>query len=241
MTLPVSDVTHSDTQSAPDANDGAVLAPAAPCDIVIVLDRSGSMAGCREDAVGAINGYLREVAATGVDGLVSVVLFDSEGIDEIRHQVPLSVCAPIRPEEFEPRALTPLFDAIGRGVALLGARQVPGRRAILVILTDGYEDASREHSAASIKALLEARKAAGWLVVYLGADHDAWGQASTLGVDAGLTAGFAKGCFGAVEHGLGRVSRDYVVGFAPDRCVFSDTDRAAMRGAAAGDEKSGLG
>lgn len=228
MIIPVRDADDVFAGAKPGVDDQEARVPTEPCDIVIVLDRSGSMDDCRDTALGAINGYLQVVATSGIDGLVSVIIFDSQSIDEIRSHVPLSSCALIRPEEFVPRALTPLLDAIGRGVAQLDQRQGSGRRAILAILTDGYENASREYTYTSIKALLEARKAAGWLVVYLGADHDAWTQASALGIDAGLTAGFAKERFGAVEQGLTRVSRQYVQGFQPSACAFSNEDREAM-------------
>ena len=49
-----------------------------------------------------------------------------------------------------------------------------GQRCILAIMTDGLENASREYTKETLKTLLDRKqKEEGWLVLYLGAGHDA--------------------------------------------------------------------
>src|SRR5262245_52293213 len=150
----------------------------------IVLDRSGSMEDCRADAIGAVNSYLRQVKDDKeLDGRVSLIIFDSDGIDVIRDRVPAAECSILDPKEYQPRAATPLLDAVGHGAALLDKRKETGERCILAIMTDGLENASREYTKESIKALLDRKqKDEGWLVLYLGAGHDAWEQARDMGL-----------------------------------------------------------
>ena len=145
----------------------------------IVLDRSGSMEDCRADAIGAVNSYLRQVKDDKeLEAKVSLIIFDSQGIDVIRDRVPSTGCAELAPSEYQPRAQTPLLDAVGHGAALLDKHKEPGERSILAIMTDGLENASREYTKDTIKALLDRKqKEDGWLVLYLGAGHDAWQQA----------------------------------------------------------------
>ena len=147
----------------------------------IVLDRSGSMEDCRTDAIGAINGYLRQVREDREmeAASISLIIFDSQSIDTIRNRVLARDCEPLASREYQPRAQTPLLDAVGRGVALLDERKETGERCILAIMTDGLENASREHTTDTIKALLDRKQREdGWLIIYLGADHEAWKQAS---------------------------------------------------------------
>ncbi len=144
--------------------------------VAIVLDRSGSMEDCRTDAIGAVNSYLRQVKDDkDMEAQVSLLIFDSQGIDLIRDHVPVGSCAELAAEEYQPRASTPLLDAVGHGVTALDKRKEPGARSILAVMTDGLENASREYTKETIKALLDRKqKEDGWLVLYLGAGHDAW-------------------------------------------------------------------
>ena len=162
--------------------------------ICIVLDRSGSMEDCRSDAIGAVNSYMRSVREdVEVDGSISVIIFDSQSIDKIRDRVAAINCPEITEAEYEPRSMTPLFDAVGHGAAILAKDGAADSRKILVIMTDGLENASREHTTKSISTLLKRRQEEdGWLVIYLGADHDAWAQSNALGIRQGNAAAFAK-------------------------------------------------
>lgn len=151
------------------------------------------MESCRTDAIGAVNSYLRQMKEEKEgEGRVSLIIFDSQSIDVIRAGVPAKSCAELSPGEYEPRSSTPLLDAVAEGVRVLDAKSMTGERRVLAIMTDGLENASKEHTKETIKALLERRqKEEGWLVVYLGTGHDAWTQASQMGLAAGNVAQYA--------------------------------------------------
>jgi Mg-chelatase subunit ChlD len=196
--------------------------------ICIVLDRSGSMETCRLDALGAVNSYLRQVRDDAdLTARVSVVLFDTQGIDRIRDHVPIASCPDVTAEEYQPRGGTPLLDAVGHAAGLLESRSERDIRSILVIMTDGHENSSREHTKETIAALLRRKQQENnWLVVYLGADHDAWDQARHLGLMAANTASFNKMALAAAGSALykrsarysksGDVKADQELGFSVD-------------------------
>lgn len=202
----------------------------------IVLDRSGSMEDCRTDAIGAVNSYLRQVKDDkDMEANVSLVIFDSHGIDVIRDRVPAGTCAELADREYQPRAQTPLLDAVGHGAALLDKRKEPGERSILAIMTDGLENASREHTKETIKALLDRKqKEDGWLVLYLGAGHDAWEQARAMGLHAGNVAAFAKKHIDASMASVASRGRRFAMAAEPAREAanggFTDGERAEMTG-----------
>ena len=51
-------------------------------ELVMIIDRSGSMAGMESDTIGGINpGNAAEYAATGVDGLATTAPFTAKPLD----------------------------------------------------------------------------------------------------------------------------------------------------------------
>lgn len=161
--------------------------------ISIVVDRSGSMDSCRSDAIQTINTFLSHLRADPIANLrVSLVLFDSEGIDTVRDRSPLKDCPDLTWDEYEPRGGTPLLDAIGYAASLLDCLSFKDERRILVVLTDGLENASKEYTRERLCALLQRKQRdEGWLVLYFGANHDSWNQANQIGVLSSHAANFA--------------------------------------------------
>jgi hypothetical protein len=193
------------------------------------------MEDCRADAIGAVNSYLRQVKNDKeLDARVSLMIFDSQGIDVLRDRVPIASCADLGEGEYQPRAQTPLLDAVGHGAGLLDKGKAPDERCILAIMTDGLENASREYTKEAIKALLDRKqKDDGWLVLYLGAGHDAWEQARTMGLHAGNVAAFSKKQFAASMASVASRGHRFAVSAEPAREAasggFSDDERAKMK------------
>jgi hypothetical protein len=194
------------------------------------------MEDCRTDAIGAVNSYVRQVKDDrSMEARISLVIFDSQGIDVIRDRVPAAACAELGASEYQPRAQTPLLDAVGHGAAHLDKSKEAGERCVLAIMTDGLENASREYTKETVKALLDRKqKEEGWLVLYLGAGHDAWSQASAMGLHAGNVAGFDKRAMGATMAKVAARSARYAA--APDAAAeaasggFTDDERSEMLG-----------
>src|SRR5262249_52549006 len=106
-----------------------------------------------------------------------MITFSSESVDTIRENEIMETVKPIG------SGWTPLYDAIGRGIGILDQAMM-GKidvKAVLVIMTDGQENASREFSHEKISALLKARQEQGWLVTFLGKGLEVAKQGTNLG------------------------------------------------------------
>lgn len=155
--------------------------------ITIILDRSGSMQSLQETTVSGINKFLKEQPK---DALVSLHQFDTHGfgiaIDATFVNVPAKK-ARLGQNQYAPRGLTPLLDAVGSVVSGIEAK---GDHTV-VIVTDGYENASKDWDRKRVKALISAKRKKGWQFVFMGAGIDAYGDSQKLGVSADSTYAFA--------------------------------------------------
>lgn len=150
-----------------------------PTLVVFVLDRTGSMAQCKSEAISGFNSY--------VDGLgdtpnmrLTLVQFDSESIDTVHEAVALSKVNRLTDKTFTPRAMTPLHDAVGRTIKATQAK-AQDSKVLFVTLTDGQENASSEWDATTLKALMvEREKQDKWTFVHIGVGPGGWAAAAHL-------------------------------------------------------------
>lgn len=133
--------------------------------VYILLDRSGSMSTIWDEAIGSVNGYVSNLADP--DTLVSFSVFDSVSYDTLRECKAMDWDI-VNPTEASPRGSTPLMDAAMRTIALAEAANAD--RTIIVIMTDGHENASHEVTNTQIRKKIAAIEAKGWEVVFLGAN-----------------------------------------------------------------------
>jgi uncharacterized protein YegL len=205
--------------------------------ISIVVDRSGSMDHCRSDAIQTINTYLSHLRDDPIANLrMSLVLFDSEAIDTVRDRLPIAECPDLSWDEFEPRGGTPLLDAVGYAASLLDCLSLRDERRILVILTDGLENASKEYTRERLCTLLQRKQRDdGWLVLYFGANHDSWNQANQIGIRSSHTANFATSQLVETAAVLHAAAARYLVAEAGAPAVKASRlrsgERLALQGA----------
>jgi hypothetical protein len=182
--------------------------PAEPSPIVhlyVLLDRSGSMAAMADDVIGGFNRLLADQQADGDDARMTLVQFDTENAQEVlADAVPLAEMMPLDAATFVPRGGTPLLDATGvlLGTAVqrahvLASVGAPAEEVVVVSITDGHENASREFSLDAVRKLVAERQAAGWTFVFLGAGLDVYGEAGGLGYDTRSVQSFAASPDGA--------------------------------------------
>jgi Mg-chelatase subunit ChlD len=167
--------------------------------ISIILDRTGSMQDIRADVVGGYNAFLAAQKDTPHPATLTLVQFDSQDPYEVLYSAAdITSVPPLGLEQYVPRATTPLYDAMGRGIleleAWLAARPDAERpdKVIFVVVTDGQENASREFDRERILRLVEAKKQLGWDFVFLSADLGAFEDAGLIGVDLDARLMFDK-------------------------------------------------
>ena len=194
--------------------------------IRMVLDRSGSMSSCRNETVDSINKYVEEIKKDGVVGLFTLSTFDSVSIDIPISRVKINELIEFGYDILEPRGGTPLNDAIGLAVSDLSNFNLEGNeKKVLVIVTDGMENASREYSTKAIKQLIEEKTKEGWLIIYLGADHDAFLQSSNLGFEVDKTLHYAKRDSVDAFRTVATKTTQYSRGMKYDEIGFIDEER----------------
>ncbi|MGE0596694.1 MAG: hypothetical protein AB7P07_10010 [Hyphomonadaceae bacterium] len=193
----------------------------------ILLDRSGSMENCRDTTIDAINEYVMGLRRSDdVDARLSLTIFDSNGIDRLAHVEPAKSFLELSRKNYIPRASTPLLDAIGHVVADTDKVDLrDGEKVSLVILTDGFENASKEHTKETIRKLLTDRQDnKNWQVIFLGADVDAFAEAGAIGVKGGQYLSLKKGRLReAMRHTQASQAR-YAAGNVDDS-NFTDAER----------------
>jgi Mg-chelatase subunit ChlD len=193
--------------------------------VMIVLDRSGSMSGSEKTTVGAVNEYLSSLSQNeSADAYVTLKMFDSEGIDSVLRSVPANKASFAR-EQYVPRSMTPLLDAVGDGIESLDEAIAEGELAALVVLTDGQENCSRNFSKEDIRRLLGERQQAGWLVIFLGADIDAWEGARDIGIAHDRSLSFSKSKMPAMSMAVSELTRRFVDSGKADLAIFDDKMR----------------
>jgi hypothetical protein len=197
----------------------------------VVLDRSGSMQSCASDTVGGYNAYCESLPGSA---RVSLTTFDSVSIDLVRDAV-TPTAGKIAAEEFVPRGSTPLLDAVGRTVADATVRSKGYDRVALVVLTDGLENASREFTRERLSALLkEKQEKDGWLVIYLGANQDAWAVGQAFGTVAANTMSYDTKNMKESLASVGAATARYAEAPSPQvgraQAAFTPAERSRSKG-----------
>jgi len=152
-------------------------------DRVFLLDCSGSMESCWDDTIGGFNSFLNDQKATG--GTMTLIQFDHE-YQMTYECIKIDEVAPLSRETYKPRGSTALLDAVGRLIKDWKGTSNPS----VVILTDGQENASHKFTKAHIKDLIEQKTKDGWTFAYLGANQDAFAEASSIGIAPGCTMNY---------------------------------------------------
>jgi len=200
----------------------------------ILLDRSQSMtvAGRWQEALGAINGYVKKLAADNVDTGVTLAVFDKHdgmfNYEIIRDRITPATWKPVSNEDAAPRGWTPLNDAIGRLVtqARAGFNGTPYDKVAIIIVTDGEENASKEFSHQQAKALLESCRQQGWQVIFLGADFDNAAQAAAYGNATRATMSATAGNYASALRMT--ASKRGAYGATGQSISFSDDEKAQI-------------
>jgi uncharacterized protein YegL len=160
--------------------------------IALILDRSGSMSHIKSDMQAAMNQLISEQKSIEGDCKLTFVQFDDTS-ETVLAGVPIKIVGEL---ELNPRGSTALNDAMGKTITALGdsIRHLPEQerpeKVVVVVVTDGYENASREYSAFQIKKMVSHQQEKyNWQFVFLGANQDAVLKGQEYGVsrDASMT------------------------------------------------------
>lgn len=173
-------------------------------ELVIVVDRSGSMSNLKKDAEGGLKSFIEDQKKLPGEAKITLVQFDSQ-YDVVCENQPIN--------EFQdytlvPRGSTALIEAIGRTIDKVGNRltntpeEERPEKVLFYIITDGQENSSNPnlYTSEKVKQMIEHQETKySWDFTFFAADINT--------------------CNVAIKH----------YGFKMDKCVLYSADSVGVR------------
>lgn len=183
-------------------------------DIVMLLDRSGSMGLLRDDAIGGYNTFLYDQQQSKVKGTKFTSIAFSSISETLTFRTKIADAANLTHETYTPMGGTRLHDTLVETINQFRALQTSGEveAVIFVVLTDGEDNESREFKPDDVRNLIKlCETELNWQFIYLAASESAFTAGSSFGfmqANTAQVAGNAKGIGGAFS-GVSGVVREY--------------------------------
>ena len=162
--------------------------------VACVIDRSSSMFPVKEQVISGFNAFMEEQKKQPGDATIQITLFDTHVEQPVMYSiksVPL-----LTPETYQPNGMTALLDATGETMRLLLDEYGKSDRVIVLIITDGQENASCDYTRENVRRLIEQGKKYDWEFVYIGANSSAFAEAKSIGVPQATTGTYTANADG---------------------------------------------
>lgn len=173
-------------------------------ELIIIIDRSGSMHGLEADVIGGFNSLIEKQKEEGETSVTTVFFNDQFSL--IHECVDIKEVKPLDKRSYIPTGCTALLDAIGNAIGLIKSKhaklteeELP-KHTIFSIMTDGLENASKEFSYKKIKDMIELQKKCGWDFIFQAANIDTEYEAHRLGIDADMAVSFDTSSEGVKQN-----------------------------------------
>jgi uncharacterized protein YegL len=173
--------------------------------IAIVLDRSGSMHSTKNDTIGGFNAFLTEQKKQEGEAVLTLATFAND-YTIVYDCMPIADVPELTDAVYIPSGGTALLDAIARTInatetkiASMKQEERPSN-VLLVIITDGEENASREFNHEKVMGMIKRQQEEqSWSVVYIGANQDAIQVGTSMGIARGNTMNYAANAAGTAD------------------------------------------
>lgn len=156
---------------------------------LMILDESGSMQAIYNAALGGANETIQTIRSAerehpDQEHRFTFVTFNTRGqwVKTVFDDVPIAEVRDLTVRDYLPDSCTPLYDAMGKAITDLERKVKEGEPVLVTVITDGYENASREYCRAAVKAMVDRLREKGWIFVYIGANQDSKKVSMDLGV-----------------------------------------------------------
>jgi len=200
---------------------------------LLILDKSGSMEGVREQTVSGFNEQVQSLKTAASEYgdqefFVSLVVFsDADKIDTIYSCEPAHTAKELTVPGYMTGGMTALNDAIFHGIEQLReeADDDEDTRYVVSIFTDGDENSSQKHPGfkgrEEVNGFVEELKTTNkWVINYIGATENALKTAKDYGIAVGNTMRYADTPVGT-SHAHSVIS-DSIATYALNRSTGDD-------------------
>ena len=187
----------------------------------MIVDQSGSMTGSESQVIEGFNGQLKSIQTIQKEfpnqELVMGLRFFNSQVD--RNAIPfnnVNTIAALNRELYRPDGGTALLDAIGKSIYDIKTQfghEIEENQAsvVLIIITDGYENASRFYTYGDIQRMVKELEATEkWNFTFMGADLDAMSVSQNMGFNKDSYLSFSKDKYAEVNNSyFDAAARDY--------------------------------
>ncbi len=193
--------------------------------LVFVVDESGSMYSSVSDVVGGFKRIVDEQRQVK-DGKCTISLFTFE--NEVKEIYLGKDVNEIEEIDYHPGGCTAMNDGIGTAIDKIGKwlsdmkEEDRPSKTLVVIMTDGFENASKEYSLAKVKEMIKHQtEKYSWDFMYVGADITTTEAAKDLGISGKRMSMSSRGNLGNSYSMLSKATTLY-------RCASADSAAATM-------------
>ena len=154
---------------------------------LIILDASGSMISIKKQAIDGVNETVQTIRAAqnkydNQEHFVTLVSFNGSETKKLYNCKSVLKVKELEPDEYVPDCTTPLYDAMGFSITELKKRLEEGDKVLVTVITDGYENASKEYDCKAVETLVDKLQKEGWVFSYIGANQDAGEVGHSVGI-----------------------------------------------------------
>lgn len=175
--------------------------------IVLLIDKSGSMASIRKDAEGGVNNFIKEQQT--VPGECSISIIEFSGTKNTKYSGPILDC----PEySMYPSGSTSLLDALGNSIGDIQLEVDKAKRAgadnvgvMFVVVTDGEDNTSREFKLDAVKNLIKEKESENWQFTYLGTNQDGFSVGGSMGFNSAASYNDSANAYAATSQKFTRM------------------------------------
>ena len=193
--------------------------------IVFIIDESGSMQGSNDDVIGGFNSFVERQKKENTGKITMSLYKFNDVVSLVVDNKPASRIKTLTTEDYTPGGFTALFDAIGQAIhdtdKNISGLPTAGRpdKVMVVIITDGQENASREFSAKAIKSCISTHEELlNWSFIFLGSGLDDFSDAEALGIKYQANAPASK-----LKSNINHIAKSSLM-----YCMSSEIDEKEM-------------
>ena len=166
----------------------------------LIVDKSGSMMDCVDNTINGFNEQVNRIKDKAIefteeDITMGLTTFN-ENVKHLYFQQNPKDMVLLTYENYRPSGGTALLDAVGESITEI-ERQVNASliptTVIVVILTDGYENASKKYNLVNIRNMISKLEETGkWTFSFIGATLDAVDVAASMSIKSQNSFSFEK-------------------------------------------------